>query len=147
MNLKNMGFEIVSENEYQDCIRITENLLFVVNKFVVDKRNMSEPCEIKPGTFRKLNKGLNKDNLYILVKPLKYYDWCKEEEIEFPVGQVLYNGYPIVKTNNPREWHCIVRTRKYAAWSVYGWKTISETISKLMNVYISKYENREIIED
>lgn len=138
MNLKELGFNVVTEGEYQDCIRVADGYLLVVNKFFIDRNRTSSPCEVKPGYFRKLNKGLPKSNLYILTKPIVHHDEFFGE-VEYPIGQVLYNGYPIVKNNDPSTWTCYSRVVNYANWTVYKQNEIAKTISKLMDFYMEIY--------
>lgn len=68
-----MSLKIISTNEYQDCIRIQDGFLLVINKFVVDDfETFDKRYKIPKNYYKKLNKGVN-DDLWILTRPVKYW--------------------------------------------------------------------------
>lgn len=138
--------ELISTNEYQDCYRITDGFLFVVNKFIIDNMDVLEKrYEIPKNYYRKMNKGV-KDDLWILIKPVKYWYLEIDEngndselESEFPIGTVFYNNKPVIKMSNPDWWDCSIR----AVWGYnHGgcgyWLQISEEINKIMKMYVDR---------
>lgn len=144
-----MGLDVVSTNEYQDCIRITEGFLLIINKFYRDEvKNYDKHYEIPRNYYKKLNKGV-KDDLWILTKPVKYWYWGLDENGDdanlegiFPIGTVFYEGKPVYKSDNPDNWNCYTRT----AWGMnHGnldyWIEVSEDIKKILERYKEVYGN------
>lgn len=145
-----MGIELISTNEYQDCFRIQNGFLFVVNKFVIDDvGNMGRRYKIPKNYYRKINKGV-KDDLWSLVKPVKYWYWGIDEngkdselENEFPIGTVFYNQKPVIKMDDPKWWDCYTRVAwDYNHGGCEYWLRITKIINGIMQRYKDRYENQ-----
>lgn len=136
---------MVSSNEWQDCYRILEGYLFVVNKFVkIDDRGTN--YTIPRNYYKKIDPNA-KGKLWILTRPVKCYGGYSEDGLleyneengEFPVGTIFYNEVPVEKTDNPYCYDCFVR----AAWNcshgnLYDWQMISEAIEKITKKYLEE---------
>lgn len=142
-----MSLKVISTNEYQDCIRITEGFLLVVNKFYFDEvKDFDKHYKIPKNYYRKLNKGV-KDDLWILTRPVKYWYWGIDENGDdanlegiFPIGTVFYEEKPVYKSDDPDNWSCYIRT----AWGInHGCLDyligVSECIKKILGRYKETY--------
>lgn len=140
--------EIVSSNDWQDCYRIMDGYLFVVNKFVeIDDKGSTYTI---PKNYYKKAEQKTKGKLWILTRPVKRYGGysddglleINEENGEFPIGTVFYNEKPVKKTNDPYWYKCFVR----ASWNcLHGdlkdWEIISDSIQKITKKYLGEKEN------
>ena len=136
--------EVVSTNEYQDVYRVIPGYLFIVNKFITDKRFLDgRHYEIPRNYYKKLS-GKVKEDLCILTRSVKCFGgYCDDGELEyddpngeFPIGTVFYKGVPVVKTDNPHLYYCHTRV----AWensngNIYYWEGIVSEINKIVNSY------------
>ncbi len=142
-----MSLKIISTNEYQDCIRIQDGFLLVINKFVVDDfETFDKRYKIPKNYYKKLNKGVN-DDLWILTRPVKYWytgvdenDNEIEKTDEFSIGTVFYNQKLIMKMDDPDLWDCYTRV----AWGgshagASYWIYVSDAISTIMKKYKEQY--------
>lgn len=140
--------DIISANEWQDCYRIIEGYLFIVNKFIrVD--DLDSTYIIPKNYYKKLGKGI-KGNLWILTKPVKRYGGRSreglleqdEENGEFPIGTVFYNEMPVRKTDNPYQYDCFARASYNCLHGdLEYWKIISEEIEKIVNLYQGEHNS------
>ena len=81
--------------------------MFIVNKFVkMDDRGST--YMIPRNYYKKVDRKA-KGKLWVLTRPVKRYGGYSEDGLleydeengEFPIGTVFYNGYPVEKTDNP----------------------------------------------
>ncbi|WP_143318734.1 hypothetical protein [Clostridium sp. HBUAS56010] len=134
--------DVVYANEWQDCYRIIDGYLFIVNKFI-EMDDLGSTYIIPKNYYKKVAKGI-KGNLWILTRPVKRYGGRSQEGLleqdeengEFPIGTVFYNETPVRKTDNPYQYDCFGR----ASWNcLHGdleyWKIISEEIKKVVDLY------------
>lgn len=140
--------EIISSSEWQDCYRIMDGYLFVVNKFVkIDDKGTTYTI---PKNYYKKVDHKAKGKLWILTRPVKRYGGYSDEGLlepneengEFPVGTVFYNEIPVKKTDNPYWYDCFVR----ASWNcLHGnlkdWEIISEELQKITKLYMEEEKN------
>lgn len=135
--------QMISSSDWQDCYRIMDGYLFVVNKFV-EVDDMRTTYTIPKNYYRRVDQKA-KGKLWILTRPIKRYGGYKnyellepnEENGEFPVGTVFYNEKPVRKTDDPRAYDCFVK----ASWNclhndLKDWKMISEQIQKIIKKYL-----------
>ena len=94
--------QILAETEYQDLYRVTDGVLFVVNKFVRTDYPYSIHYNMKLSRY---NKGCQ-DCLKVLKED--YYD--KYRDVTIQKGTVLYNKYPVVKTDDESLWNYQIKT-------------------------------------
>lgn len=140
--------EMILANEWQDCYKIMDGYLFVVNKFVeIDDRGTT--YTIPKNYYKKVDQKA-KGKLWILTRPVKRYGGYSddgllepyEENGEFPIGTVFYNEKPVEKINNPFWYDCFVRVAwNNLHWNVKSWKIISEKIQKITKGYLEDKEN------
>ncbi len=135
--------EMVSSNDWQDCYKIMDGYLFVINKFVeIDDRGLT--YRIPKNYYKKVDRK-SKGKLWILTRPVKRYGGYSddgllefnEENGEFPIGTVFYNEKPVKKTDDPYLYDCFVR----ASWNcLHGdlkdWEIIFDTIQKITKKYL-----------
>lgn len=135
----------MSSSDWQDCYRIMDGYLFVVNKFV-EVDDMGTTYTIPKNYYRRIDQKA-KGKLWILTRPVKRYGGYKnyellepnEENGEFPVGTVFYNEKPVRKTDNPHAYDCFVK----ASWNclhnyLEDWEMISEQIQKIAKKYLEE---------
>ena len=139
---------MISSNDWQDCYRIMDGYLFVVNKFV-EVDGMGTTYTIPQNYYKKVACKA-KGKLWILTRPVKRYGGYSddgllepdEENGEFPIGTVFYNEKPVKKTDDVYSYDCFVR----ASWNcLHGnlkdWKIISEVIKKIIQKYLEDEKN------
>ena len=137
------GMQMISSNDWQDIYRIKDVYLFVVNKFV-EANDMGTIYTVPKNYYKRVDQKA-KGKLWILTRPVKRYGGYKnyelleynEENGEFPVGTVFYNGKPVQKTDYPCRYDCFIR----AAWDclhngLEDWKIISEQVQKITKKYL-----------
>jgi hypothetical protein len=140
--------QMISSSDWQDCYRIMDGYLFVVNKFV-EVDDMRTTYTIPKNYYRRVDQKA-KGKLWILTRPIKRYGGYKnyellepnEENGEFPVGTVFYNEKPVRKTDDPHAYDCFVK----ASWNclhnyLEDWEMISEQIQKIIKKYLEEKEN------
>ncbi len=137
--------QIISSNEWQDCYRIMDGYLFVVNKFV--EADDKGTTYVIPKNYYKRVDQKAKGKLWILTRPVKRYGGYSddgllepdEENGEFPIGTVFYNEKPVEKTDSPYWYDCFVRASwDNLHWNVKGWEIISEKIQKIIKLYLEE---------
>ena len=128
--------EIISSNEWQDCYRIMDGYLFVVNKFR-EKEMYGVTYKIPPNYYKKLGPNV-KGKLWILTRPVKYYDGDDHEEnAEFPVGSVFYEERPVEKIDNPYFFACFPRTAyNNLCGNIKYWDNIAREIQNITSLYM-----------
>lgn len=135
--------QMISSSDWQDCYRIMDGYLFVVNKFV-EVDDMRTTYTIPKNYYKRVEQKA-KGKLWIPTRPVKRYGGYKdcellepnEENGEFPIGTVFYNEKPVRKTDDPHAYDCFVK----ASWNclhndLVDWKIISEQIQKITERYL-----------
>ncbi len=141
-----MDMEIISSNEWQDCYRIVEGYLFIVNKFR-EKEMCGATYKIPRNYYKKVSPN-SKGRLWILTRPVKYYGgynhegklkW-NEENGEFPVGSVFFEERPVEKIDNPYFFNCYPRAAyNNLCGSIKYWDNNAKEIQKIMNLYMDDW--------
>ena len=140
--------QMISSNDWQDCYRIMDGYLFVVNKFV-EIDDMGTTYTIPKNYYQKVDQKA-KGKLWILTRPVKRYGGYKdcellepnEENGEFPIGTVFYNEKPVKKIDSPYWYDCFVRAAwDNLHWNVKSWEIISGKIHEITKRYLE--EKRE----
>ena len=140
--------QMISSSDWQDCYRIMDGYLFVVNKFV-EVDDMRTTYTIPKNYYKRVEQKA-KGKLWILTRPVKRYGGYKdcellepnEENGEFPIGTVFYNEKPVRKTDDPHAYDYFVK----ASWNclhngLEDWRIISEQIQKITKKYLEDKEN------
>jgi hypothetical protein len=103
------NIEILAQTEYQDLYRISDGVLLVINKFkpidYSDKTTRHVRVWFPKAKYKTYYKGCQQD-----LKELKedYYDeYCT---LTIKKGTVLYNGRPVIITDNKANWKYEVKT-------------------------------------
>ncbi len=100
---------IVAQTNYQDIYRITDGVLFIVNKFVpIDYSNLTdERIHIyrKEAKYKSYNK--NCQNWLKVLKEDYKYEYCP---IIAPKGTVTYMDVPVICTNDKDKWKYELKT-------------------------------------
>lgn len=139
--------EIVSSNDWQDCYRIVDGYLFVVNKFR-EKEMYGITYKIPRNYYKKVSPNAN-GRLWILTRPVKYYGGYNhegmlerdEENAEFPVGSVFYEERPVEKIDNPYFFKCFSRISYNNLYgSIKYWDNIAKEIQKIMSLYMDDWD-------
>ena len=139
---------VVSANEWQDCYRIIDGYLFIVNKFI-EVDDLGSTYIIPKNHYKKVAKGI-KGNLWILTRPVKRYGGRSQEGLleqdeengEFPIGTVFYNEIPVRKTDNPYQYDCFARASYNCLHGdLEYWKIITEEIEKIVNLYQGEHNS------
>ena len=101
--------EIVAQTDYQDIYRITDGVLFIVNKFIsIDYSNLiDERIHIyrKEAKYKSYNKNCQ-NWLKVLKKDYKYEYY----PIIIPKGTVTYMDIPVICTNDKDKWKYELKT-------------------------------------
>ncbi len=139
------ALQIISSNEWQDCYKIMDGYLFVVNKFV-EADDKGTTYTIPKNYYKRVDQKA-KGKLWILTRPVKCYGGYSddgllqpdEENGKFPIDTVFYNEKPVEKINNPYWYDCFIR----ASWNrlhsdLEDWKIISEVIQKITEKYLDR---------
>ena len=101
--------QILAETEYQDLYRVTDGVLFVVNKFkpidYSEKTNRYIYLYSSSAKTGKYNKGCQ-DCLKVLKSD--YYD--EYADVTVPKGTVLYHSRPVKPTTDELEYQYQIKT-------------------------------------
>lgn len=118
--------QILAQTEYQDLYRITDGVLFVVNKFIPIEYENDKHIYVWNAKQGKYNKSCQ-DCLKILKAD--YTD--KYDNIAVPKGTVTYNGRPIISTTNKAEYEYQIKTTgdSFSGSSTQMIVTLKEIIS------------------
>ena len=97
--------KILAQTEYQDLYRVTDGVLFVVNKFVpIEYEGVSNLYIYST----KLKQGKYNKNCQDWLKVLKE-DYCYNS-ITVPKGTVLYMNRPVIATTNEADFNYEIKT-------------------------------------
>lgn len=125
--------EIVAQTDYQDIYRITDGVLFIVNKFIsIDYSNLTdERIHIyrKEAKYKTYNK--NCQNWLKVLKEDYEYKYCP---VTIPKGTVLYMDVPVICTNDKDKWKCELKTTGTAFSGDYS--MMLEMINNVINCMI-----------
>ena len=125
--------EIVAQTDYQDIYRITDGVLFVVNKFVsIDYSDQTKEY-IRVYRSKAKYKSYNK-NCQTWLKVLKedyVYKYCP---VVVQKGTVLYMGIPVICTNDQYKWNYELKTTGTAFSGTYD--TMQEMLDNIINCMI-----------
>ena len=126
--------QVLAETEYQDLYRVTDGVLFVVNKF--KRIDYSEKTDryfcIYNAKTKKYNKGCQ-DWLKVLKE--KYYD--KYTDITVPKNTVLYYNQPVEPVTDKSEFKYQIKT------TGESFSGNSEEMISMLNEILNKIKNKE----
>ena len=125
--------KIVAQTDYQDIYRITDGVLFIVNKFIpVDYSDQTKEyihvyrIEAKYKSYNR-----NCQNWLKVLKEDYEYKYCP---IIIPKGTVTYMDIPVICTNDKDKWKYELKTTGTAFSGDYG--TMLEMINNVINCMI-----------
>lgn len=125
--------EIVAQTDYQDIYRITDGVLFIVNKFIpVDYSDQTKKYIRVHGSEAKY-KSYNK-NCQTWLKVLKedyVYEYCP---VIIPKGTVTYIDIPVICTDDKDKWKYELKTTGSCFSGNYD--TILDMITEVYNIVI-----------
>lgn len=125
--------EIVAQTDYQDIYRITDGVLFIVNKFIsIDYSNLTDDrihIYRKEAKYKSYNKNCQ-NWLKVLKKDYKYEYY----PIIIPKGTVTYMDIPVICTNDKDKWKYELKTTGTAFSGDYV--TMLEMINNVINCMI-----------
>lgn len=125
--------EIVVQTDYQDIYRITDGVLFIVNKFVsIDYSDQTKEFVYVYSSEAKY-KSYNK-NCQIWLKVLKedyVYKYCP---VVVQKGTVLYMDIPVICTKDKDKWKYELKTTGTAFSGTYD--TMLEMLDTVINCMI-----------
>lgn len=111
--------EIVAQTDYQDIYRITDGVLFIVNKFEPINYTDKTKEYVYVHKSRAKYKSYNK-NCQVWLKVLKedyVYEYCP---VVIPKGTVIYMDIPVMCTNDKDKWKYELKTTGTAFSGNYG---------------------------
>lgn len=125
--------EIVAQTDYQDVYRITDGVLFIVNKFIpIDYSDKTKEYIRVYGSKAKY-KSYNK-NCQTRLKVLKedyVYEYCP---VVVPKGTVTYMYIPVICTNDKDKWEYELKTTGSAFSGTYD--TMLEMLDTVINCMV-----------
>ena len=132
--------QIVAQTDYQDIYRITDGVLFIVNKFVsIDYSDQTKEfvyvysSETKYKLYNK-----NCQNWLKVLKEDYEYEYCP---VIIPKGTVTYMDIPVICTNDKDKWEYELKTTGTAFSGTYD--TMLEMLDNVINCMIkSKVRNK-----
>lgn len=101
--------EIVAQTDYQDVYRITDGVLFIVNKFIPIDYSDKTKEYIRVYRSEAKYKSYNK-NCQTWLKVLKEdyaYEYC---QVIIPKGTVTYMDIPVICTKDKNKWKYELKT-------------------------------------
>lgn len=111
--------EVVVQTDYQDIYRITDGVLFIVNKFIPVDYSNDTPKKIylyqSDMKYRLYNKFCQK-RLKVLKEDYKN-KYCP---VVIPKGTVMYMNTPVICTNDKDKWKYELKTTGTAFSWTYG---------------------------
>nr|DAZ52724.1 MAG TPA: hypothetical protein [Caudoviricetes sp.] len=133
--------EIVAQTDYQDIYRITDGVLFIVNKFVsIDYSNETkEYIRVYTGEAKYKSYNKNCQNWLKVLKADYKYKYCSVIILK---GTVLYMDIPVICINDKDKWEYEIKTTGTAFSGDYG--TMLEMINNVINCMI---KNRVKVKD
>ena len=132
--------EIVAQTDYQDIYRITDGVLFIVNKFIPIDYSDKTKEYIRVYRSKAKYKSYNK-NCQTWLKVLKedyVYKYCP---VVVPKGTVTYMDIPVICTNDKDKWEYELKTTGTAFSGTYD--TMLEMLDNVINCMIkSRVRNK-----
>ena len=95
---------VLAETEYQDVYRVTDGVLFVINKFKPINYGRDKWISLFNPKTKSYNKGCQNQ-----LKVLKEYYYLPYYDITVPKGAVLYYGRPVELVSKD-EWDYQIKT-------------------------------------
>lgn len=125
--------EIVAQTDYQDIYRITDEVLFIVNKFVsIDYSDQTKEFVYVYSSEAKY-KSYNK-NCQNWLKVLKEDYEYEYYPVIIPKGTVTYMDIPVICTNDKDKWEYELKTTGTAFSGTYD--TMLEMLDTVINCMI-----------
>ena len=125
--------EIVAQTDYQDIYRITDGVLFIVNKFVsIDYSDQTKEFVYvysREAKYKSYNK--NCQNWLKVLKEDYEYEYCP---VIIPKGTVTYMDIPVICTNDKDKWEYELKTTGTAFSGTYD--TMLEMLDTVINCMI-----------
>lgn len=125
--------EIVAQTDYQDIYRITDGVLFIVNKFVsIDYSDQTKEFVYvyrSKAKYKTYNE--NCQNWLKVLKEDYEYKYCP---VTIPKGTVLYMDTPVICTNDKDKWKYELKTTGTAFSGTYD--TMLEMIDTVINCMV-----------
>lgn len=125
--------EIVAQTDYQDIYRITDGVLFLVNKFVSigysDQTKEFVYVYSSEAKYKSYNK--NCQNWLKVLKEDYEYEYCP---VIIPKGTVTYMDIPVICTNDKDKWEYELKTTGTAFSGTYD--TMLEMLDTVINCMI-----------
>ena len=125
--------EIVAQTDYQDIYRITDGVLFIVNKFIPIDYSDKTKEYIRVYRSKAKYKSYNK-NRQTWLKVLKedyVYKYCL---VVVPKGNVTYMGIPVICTNDKDKCEYELKTTGTAFSGTYD--TMLEMLDTVINCMV-----------
>lgn len=133
--------EIVAQTDYQDIYRITDGVLFIVNKFIpVDYSDQTKKY-IRVHRSEAKYKSYNK-NCQTWLKVLKedyVYEYCP---VIIPKGTVTYIDIPVICTDDKDKWKYELKTTDSCFSGNYD--TILDMVTDVLDCMLESIKNNQI---
>lgn len=131
--------EVVVQTDYQDVYRITDGVLFIVNKFIPIDYSDKTKEYIRVYRSKAKYKSYNK-NCQIRLKVLEedyVYKYCP---VVVPKGTVTYMDIPVICTNDKDKWEYELKTTGFSG----TYDTTLEMIDTVINCMV---KSRVMVKD
>lgn len=111
--------EVVAQTDYQDIYRITDGVLFIVNKFIpIDYSDKTkEYIHIYHDEAKYKSYDKKCQNWLKVLKADYVYEYCP---VIIPKGTVLYMDIPVICTKDKDKWKHELKTTGTAFSGTYG---------------------------
>ena len=125
--------EIVAQTDYQDIYRITDGVLFIVNKFVsIDYSDQTKEFgDVYSSETKYKSYNKNCQNWLKVLKEDYEYEYCP---VIIPKGTVIYMDIPVICTNDKDKWEYELKTTGTAFSGTYD--TMLEMLDTVINCMI-----------
>ena len=133
--------EIVVQTDYQDIYRITDGVLFIVNKFIpIDYSDQTKEYIRVYGSKAKY-KSYNKNcqNWLKILKENYEYKYCP---VIIPKGTVLYMDIPVICTNDKDKWKYELKTTGTAFSGNYD--KMLDMVTDVLDCMLESIKNNKI---
>lgn len=125
--------EIVTQTDYQDVYRITDGVLFIVNKFIpIDYSDKTkEYIHVYRGEAKYKSYNKNCETWLKVLKEDYVYEHCP---VVVPKGTVTYMGIPVIYTNDKDKWEYELNATGTAFNGTYD--TMLEMLDTVINCMV-----------
>lgn len=125
--------EIVAQTDYQDIYRITDGVLFIVNKFIpIDYSDETkEYIHVYRSEAKYKSYNKNCQNCLKVLQEDYEYEYCP---VIIPKGTVLYMDIPVICTNDKDKWKYELKTTGTAFSGNY--ERMLDLITDVYNIVI-----------